>query len=102
MQQVPRDGVDKGKVTAEARDTDAGQPVGHDQLRAICGCDLVIEAIVENVDEKARPTRRSTPSSAEHAIFCSNTSSLCITDWRRRRSGRTASPACTSSTRFRS
>ena len=65
----------------------AGQ--GHD-ARATCparrssrissGCDIVIEAIIENVDEKARTYAALDAVVGEHTIFCSNTSSLCITE----------------------
>jgi 3-hydroxybutyryl-CoA dehydrogenase len=40
----------------------------------------VIEAIIENVDEKARVFSALDAIVADTAIFCSNTSSLCITE----------------------
>src|SRR6266704_3460985 len=48
------DGVAKGKVTAEARDTTLGNLSGTTSVDALKDCDLVIEAIVENLDEKRR------------------------------------------------
>jgi 3-hydroxybutyryl-CoA dehydrogenase len=49
-------------------------------LAALKGCDLVIEAIVENLDEKRRTYEALDGVVAPHAIFLSNTSSLCITE----------------------
>jgi 3-hydroxybutyryl-CoA dehydrogenase len=43
-------------------------------------CDLVIEAIVENLDEKRAAYATLEALVGEQAIFCSNTSSLCITE----------------------
>ena len=46
-------GVEKGKVTAEQRDTTLGNLSGVTDLGAMGSCDLIIEAIIENLDEKA-------------------------------------------------
>src|SRR5947209_1429151 len=46
------DGVTKGKVTAEARDTTLGNLSGATDLAGLAGCDLIIEAIIENIDVK--------------------------------------------------
>src|SRR6516165_12271852 len=46
------DGVSKGKVTNEQRDTTLANLTGTTQFGAMRDCDLIIEAIVENVDEK--------------------------------------------------
>ena len=43
------------------------------------GCDLIIEAVFENVDLKATVTRESEPMLAENGIFGTNTSTLPIT-----------------------
>ena len=43
-------------------------------------CDLIIEAIIENIEEKAKSYATLDAVVSEHAIFCSNTSSLCITE----------------------
>src|SRR4029077_16599797 len=48
------DGVAKGKVTAEARDTTLGNLSGTTAIDALKGCDLIIEAIIENLEEKRR------------------------------------------------
>src|SRR4030095_11274628 len=46
------DGVEKGKVTPEAKEKTLANLSGTTRVDDLNGCDLVIEAIVENVDEK--------------------------------------------------
>ena len=48
------DGVAKGKATAEARDKTLGNLSGTTTFEALKDCDLVVEAIVENLDEKCQ------------------------------------------------
>jgi 3-hydroxybutyryl-CoA dehydrogenase len=74
------DGVTRGKVTAEAREAALAKLVGTTRFDEFNECDLVIEAIVENVDEKRKAYAALDAVVADHAIFCSNTSSLCITE----------------------
>ena len=95
-------GVEKGKVTAEDKDKTLGNLTGTTKLEDLEGCDIVIEAIIENIDEKARAyadarcrRRRSTRSSARTPRRSASPSS------RRRRSAPIGSPACTSSIRCR-
>lgn len=74
------DGVEKGKVTAEQRDTTLGNLKGTTSFDDFQTCDLVIEAIVENIEAKADAYRALEPIVGADTIFCSNTSSLCITE----------------------
>ncbi len=74
------DGVEKGKVTPEAKAGTLGNLTGTTSLDDLQGCDIVIEAIVENVDAKARTYEALEAIVSQHTIFCSNTSSLCITE----------------------
>ena len=46
------DGVSKGKVTTEQRDTTLANLTGTTQFAAMKDCDIIVEAILENVDEK--------------------------------------------------
>src|SRR5438445_7256406 len=46
------DGVAKGRATAEARDKTLGNLSGTTTFEALKDCDLVIEAVVENLAEK--------------------------------------------------
>jgi 3-hydroxybutyryl-CoA dehydrogenase len=74
------DGVVKGKVTAEARDTTLGNLSGTTSVEALKDCDVVIEAIIENLDEKRKTYAGLEQVVGPHTIFLSNTSSLCITE----------------------
>jgi 3-hydroxybutyryl-CoA dehydrogenase len=74
------DGVAKGKVTAEARDAAIGNLSGTATFDALKNCDLIIEAIVENLEEKQQMYTALEKIVRAHTIFVSNTSSLCITE----------------------
>jgi 3-hydroxybutyryl-CoA dehydrogenase len=74
------DGVAKGKVSAEDKDTVRGNLTGTTSFDDFKDCDLVIEAIIENVEEKAKAFVALDALVGEHTIYCSNTSSLCITE----------------------
>jgi len=74
------DGVARGKVAADARDRTLGSLSGTTSFDRLKGCDLVIEAIVENLDEKKQTYASLEKVLPAHAILLSNTSSLCITE----------------------
>src|SRR4051812_4777404 len=74
------DGVAKGKVTADARDTTLGNLTGTTTFDALRKCDLIVEAIVENLQQKRETYAALEPLVQPHTIFLSNTSSLCITE----------------------
>jgi 3-hydroxybutyryl-CoA dehydrogenase len=74
------DGVAKAKVTSESRHKTLANLSGSTTFEALKGCDLVIEAIVENLEEKKRSYSALEPLVDEHTLFVSNTSSLCITE----------------------
>ena len=73
-------GVAKGKVTAESRDRTLGNLTGTTSFDAFKDCDLVVEAIVENLDDKRAAYAALERLVGPHTIFLSNTSSLCITE----------------------
>jgi 3-hydroxybutyryl-CoA dehydrogenase len=72
------DGVEKGKVTAEAKAKTLGNLSGTTKFEDLKDCDLVIEAIIENVEEKTKTFAALDAVVSDRTIFCSNTSSLCI------------------------
>ena len=74
------DGVDKGKVTADARDKTLANLSGTTSFGDLMKCDLIIEAIVENVEAKSEAYAALDAVVTDQTIFCSNTSSLCITE----------------------
>ena len=73
-------GVEKGKVTSAEKDKTLGNLSGTTKLEDLKDCDIVIEAIIENIDEKAEAYAVLDAVCGERTIFCSNTSSLCITE----------------------
>jgi len=72
--------VEKGKLEAGARDAIVGRLSYTTALEELRGCDLVIEAIIENLDLKRQVYQTLDGALAQHAIFCSNTSSLTVTE----------------------
>jgi len=72
--------VDKGKMAAEERDATLGRLQGTTAIDDLADCDLVIEAIVENLEEKCRTFAALDEAVKETALFASNTSSLTITE----------------------
>jgi len=74
------DGVAKGRATAEARDKTLGNLSGTTTFEALKDCDLVIEAVVEDLAEKCQAYAALEKVIGDHALLASNTSSLCITE----------------------
>ena len=79
------DGVEKGKVTPEARDETLANLSGTTALEDLAACDLVIEAIVENLDAK-RDGLRSARSGRRRrtTIFARTRRRSASPSWRRR------------------
>jgi 3-hydroxybutyryl-CoA dehydrogenase len=73
-------GVEKGKLTADDKAKTLANLSGTARLEDLKGCDIIIEAIIENIDEKASSYATLDSVLPEHAVLCSNTSSLCITE----------------------
>ncbi len=71
--------VEKGKLPAEERDATLARLHGTTGFDDMADCDLVVEAIVENVEEKRRTFAALDAVVKPEAIFASNTSSLTIT-----------------------
>lgn len=71
--------VEKGKLTAEDRDKTLARLHGATRLEEAAGAEIVIEAIIENLDEKNKTYSRLDELCSPETIFASNTSSLSIT-----------------------
>jgi len=71
--------VERGKLDAGERDKAWGRLSGVIDLGALADCDLIVEAIVENLDEKRKTFAALDAVVKEGALFASNTSSLTIT-----------------------
>jgi 3-hydroxybutyryl-CoA dehydrogenase len=74
------DGVAKGKVEASARDATLANLSGTTTFADLASSDLVIEAIVENLEAKKDAYHKLEAFVGPETIFASNTSSLCITE----------------------
>jgi 3-hydroxybutyryl-CoA dehydrogenase len=72
--------VEKGTATAEERDAARGRLHGTTDLADLAGCDLVIEAAVEDLEAKNAMWRELDEACGPATIFASNTSSLTIAD----------------------
>src|SRR5258708_37784076 len=74
------EGVARGKVMPDTRDAMLARLSGTTSIEAMKEGDLVIEAIVENLEAKRATYAALEKVVAEHAIRLSNTSALCITE----------------------
>ena len=72
--------VEKEKLTAEERDAALGRIRFTTEVDDLADRDLVIEAILENLEAKNELFGHLDGLCGEHAIFASNTSSLTVTD----------------------
>ena len=90
------EGVKRGKATAAQAELTLNNLAGTTSLADLKDCDLVIEAVVENLDEKRKVFSELDRVCKTSTIFASNTSSISITAQRRQRSGWTGSSGFTS------
>jgi len=74
------DGVAKGKVEASVRDHTLANLQGTTKVDDLADCDLVIEAIVENLDAKRALYGSLDKVTKPETIYASNTSSLSVTE----------------------
>lgn len=72
--------VKKEKITGEGKIEIMGRLKGTTKLENLGDCDVVIEAVVENLDLKRELFKRLDDVVQDEAIFASNTSSLVITE----------------------
>lgn len=72
--------VDKGKLDEAGKKVVLDRIQGTTELDGFADCDLVVEAIIENIDEKKTLYRQLDEIVKKDAIFGSNTSSLSITE----------------------
>lgn len=72
--------VERGKATQEEMEAALTRIVGTTDIADLADCDLIIEAIIENMDEKKKVFVKLDELCPSHTIIASNTSSLCITE----------------------
>lgn len=73
-------GVARGKITAEAASAARGRVRAAAGLESLAGCDLVIEAVPEDLALKQRIFRELSGLVRPGAVLASNTSSLSLTE----------------------
>jgi 3-hydroxybutyryl-CoA dehydrogenase len=74
------DGVARGKVTTKDREKTLAHLKGTTSYADLTDCDLVVEAIVENVEAKKQAYAQVEAHVGPGCLIASNTSSLCITE----------------------
>jgi 3-hydroxybutyryl-CoA dehydrogenase len=72
--------AEKGTITAQEKNQIRGRLQGTTNSQDLRDCDLVIEAIIENVPEKQKMYKAIDAIAKQDAIFASNTSSISITE----------------------
>jgi 3-hydroxyacyl-CoA dehydrogenase/enoyl-CoA hydratase/3-hydroxybutyryl-CoA epimerase len=71
--------VFRGRMTAEKKDAILALITATTDAADLQGCDLIIEAVFENVELKAKVTQEAEQYLADDGVFASNTSTLPIT-----------------------
>jgi 3-hydroxybutyryl-CoA dehydrogenase len=72
--------AEKGTITAGQQGEIRGRLSGTTSFDALADCDIIIEAIIENLEEKRSTYRQLDEICKPETIFASNTSSLSITE----------------------
>ncbi|MBL8202909.1 MAG: 3-hydroxybutyryl-CoA dehydrogenase [Blastocatellia bacterium] len=72
--------VEKGTLSAEAKAATLARLNGTTRMEDLAESDIIIEAIIENLDIKRETYAKLDSLCADHTIFASNTSSLSITE----------------------
>jgi 3-hydroxybutyryl-CoA dehydrogenase len=78
IEKVLAKGIERGKVTAEQRDSALGKLSFTTDLAQLASCDIVIEAVVEDLEMKNAMWKDLNEVCPADTIFASNTSSLTI------------------------
>jgi 3-hydroxybutyryl-CoA dehydrogenase len=73
-------GVEKGGLTAEQKKEAQSRLKGSTSIQDLTDCDIVIEAIIENVAEKRHIYTLLDSRVKEGCIFATNTSSICVAE----------------------
>jgi len=72
--------VEKDRISETDKNKTLDLLSGTTDMKDASNCDLVVEAVVENMDVKTKVFKRLDEITPEHAILASNTSSLPITE----------------------
>ncbi|HJP92046.1 MAG TPA: 3-hydroxyacyl-CoA dehydrogenase family protein [Pyrinomonadaceae bacterium] len=72
--------AEKGTITADQQREIRGRLLGTTSFAELADCDIIIEAIIENLEEKRSTYRQLDETCKPETIFASNTSSLSVTE----------------------
>ena len=72
--------AEKGTITSEQQQEIRGRLKGTTRLEDLADCDIIIEAIIENLETKRETYKQLDAFCKPETIFASNTSSLSITE----------------------
>ena len=72
--------AEKGAITAEQQKATRDRLSGSTSFADLADCDIIIEAIIENIDEKRKTYAELDRVCKPETIFASNTSSISITE----------------------
>ena len=72
--------AEKGTITSEQQGEIRGRLSGTTSFEQLADCDIIVEAIIENLDEKRSTYQQLDSICKPETIFASNTSSLSITE----------------------
>jgi 3-hydroxybutyryl-CoA dehydrogenase len=72
--------IEKGKADQAHKDKVLGNITGTTSLKDLADCDIICEAVIENLDEKQTVYKELDGICKPETIFASNTSSLSISD----------------------
>src|SRR5271169_1708815 len=73
-------GTEKGGLTAEHKEAALSRLKGTTNMQDLADCDIVVEAIIENVAEKRMTYAQLDTIVKKDAIFATNTSSICVAE----------------------
>ncbi len=73
-------GPEKGGLTAEQKSQAQSRLKGTTKMQDLADCDIVIEAIIENAEEKRKTYTQLDAIVKKGAIFATNTSSISVTE----------------------
>ena len=73
-------GMKRGKVTADKKAQTLARITATTDYAALAGCDLIVEAVFEDVGVKAEVTKQALAAAPAECIFATNTSTLPITE----------------------
>lgn len=72
--------IEKGGITAEQKDAARGRIKGTLSQQDLADCDLIVEAIIENVEIKKKTYAELDAIVKKECIFATNTSSISVTE----------------------